>query len=552
LAPIEVVSTPRKASDRMVELNGTARTRCVLLVAHSDVAVEAVRSLQGKACTPADVAELPGLLSDLGNEFVVHAKTIERAYSEDGPSEHEPVFSLDGQPVALALLVRIVNLLDVAVAVEAEALPPPTSSNSSSCPDAAMGGDARRNMCSDRLVEIFNAGCGPRGFFRACLMLLAHEGATLACCSPWEQELCLHASLAVRLSLAWHTSNGPVAQHPCEALLAEGGLNALASLSRTKLKQLVADPSSGCFAELALALDALRLVAHFQGIRISQRNHQAIADFIPLVAHALDCAARVPQEELASGKPFPQSQEDAKLMSAGADAAAIAAVSLLAAAASVPAAVAAATMTQQQEPEQPAVEVAIAKALQKFVAGRPLSQRLAASLRSLTVKPRRARGWGFGGTSDAGAQFEKRLRTALAEADMPRECLRSAALQVDSMGRRSNVMPTGMLDHAVKTYHYTVQLACMYESVEAMVLAVHGSSVGADLVQEFRAARCDEDGDGSIVSTCMASVASTAGGSPARPAAARKNSLRGALKSLQHVVSRVAAPASSQPTDIQI
>jgi len=135
--------------------------------------------------------------------------------------------------------------------------------------------------------------------------------------------------------------------------------------------------------------------------------------------------------------------------------------------------------------------------IKHILKSRLLTLRLSAAIRVLACRPRRSRGW-FGERSNG---FDRELRVALARENVPGDSVHGAMRALNSDSGRlasSGVCEACGLHHSARAEaaaraSFSVKVAAMYDNVEAIVYAVHGSSAAAaEELAEFKSLRDEE------------------------------------------------------------
>jgi len=480
------------ASREMEPLHGSEFGHVMLLLEQADDAVKAVRGSAFGSGIAAVVSELPILVKELGAEFVVHAQTILRGgKAESGRSTlkgAERVTSVGGQPTALALLVRLVEVLDALVAAENE---DDLSWSSPGRLSRRGGGEAGRFATyGDEAHLALKSGLANGGFFKACLACL--RGGSVAINREWAHELALHSILAVRLTLAWMTP--PNVQTPSDVLLSAGGHGILLDACQELMHFLKETPDvlgpdvTSIFGELALTLDTMRLslranscVARLARSSPKSADRQAISSMVVLVMDTLSQVAAITAEAQSADPKAFQCIDDVFVAS---DAVVAVAVHLLAALTSLPGVVS----SHQLED--------IAASLNDVLKARPLTIGVAGALRSLVGL--RPKGSWFGNSGS----LDHKLRVVFSEARVPSECVRGAvrAIEETTFEQSHSGAPRSLREKAAREQDHAIIVATLYEHVEAIAIAVHGCHAVTNLMRDLKSLRdvevnstCDED-----------------------------------------------------------
>lgn len=472
-------------------LEGPERARVLLLLEQADEAMKVARGVAASRCKLRFEQELRTLLRDLGGAFAVHARA----------AEERDFGALGKVPAVLALLVRLVENLDVLVTPEDYGWDAKTFSSD-------LWGHSDYGSCAyaSEVAAALGAGLGPWGFLRHVVDCLRVFGVETRVEGPFDfaAELSLHAALAMRLFLAWVPAFG--VPWTCEAPLAQGCQETLSgAVAKVFTNRNVATAAMAAedLGMVALALDCLRLGLPCGACHVCPGGHnscESVVTLASLAAKVLECLAQRPLQTPTPGRDISQA----------ADAAAVAAVRLLTTVAELPVKV-------MVQPEKVACDL-------KLVVGRqPLSQRLAAAIHHLARKPQCKPRW-FKGA--AGSDFRRRLRRSLGHANVPQSCAEAALLamtQFAEVGRAAAPMEEqarNVVDLVARMQAGAMTAATLYAHVEGIAISVHGSAAGSELMSELRALRDDE-----AASSCVSE------GSAAKPPARR--SLQSALGRLQ-------------------
>eukprot|EP00927_Polykrikos_kofoidii_P013913 TRINITY_DN16066_c0_g1_i1.p1 TRINITY_DN16066_c0_g1~~TRINITY_DN16066_c0_g1_i1.p1 ORF type:complete len:2287 (+),score=373.46 TRINITY_DN16066_c0_g1_i1:79-6939(+) len=400
----------------VVELDGAERSKMLLLLEQSSRAVDA---LLGACHNVEDAAAasvaLPRHFLKLCDSFEVNLHVL-----SDG-TEQKPL-ALDGVPVSLAILTRIVEVLDHLVGEDDRDI----------CRSFITGGASSLTVGAapcDSVARTLSEALSPNGFLPLCLQIL---GGEIRIPIAVEQELSLHAVIAVRLLVAWIPPLS--APRPRAQLVSFGGHGALVAAAMDVLKPLLdedfpghesAEPQrpetsllSTRLANLALILDSLRVCTGCEEFasRLKRRSADAgcqlaatPATLVALSVEALEKIADLAHD--VSG-----SCSSGGVLGVALDAAATAAVWLLAVGAALPVATPLGGATPQH----------CADALRRVLEIRPLTVRFAVAIRALVCghSPSAGRGgaW-FRSWAEPNSAFAIDLQRELAAEHVAHHCV---------------------------------------------------------------------------------------------------------------------------------
>lgn len=467
-------------------LVGVERARVVTLLEQADSTCAARRSA-------AAAAEVAGLIRKLGSELTVQMRAV---------SELRGLSTVDSIPAPLAILVRLVEILDEIAS-----------------PDA---GDADDGFNQDRFgsvpvnatawaaatVEALCDGLGPHGFLPTCVDVVAgHYRQSLerhgAHQCAWELEL--HAAFALRLALGWAAP--PSVSGASDALLKIGGheriileaietinmvngdadLTSLEGIETLAHLSVILDclwmglETNACLAKLSTCERKSLGHALFSGLRFSRGRDSAslptspLTALAPLLLETLDTLSAMPTI-------FPGIDEYSNMIiPLAVDAAGTAAIGLLGKVLVSP------EVARVLSPHR------ISAALAGFIQAWPFSVRLGFAVRvvACTVLPSSC--W-FAGRN---ASKDHDLRRALAENNVPAECVRAAIRTLRCNGpsqpNRPLLFPLGR--DAAEAMRSTARSCVIFGHLEFIVFAVHGVSADNFDIASFHLLRRKLRGD---------------------------------------------------------
>jgi len=431
-----------------------------------------------------------------------------------------------------------VEVLDVLIAEG-----PTSGDETSNCSRGSRGGEGAAvfaDCCgnqSDRSTAALGAGFGSNGFLIWCLECLGNglvqaklqELGAYACAS----ELAIHAALVARLMLAWDPPPGAAAR-PCDALLATGGYSKLVSAASKAFcglqcfqqkKSLTVDRTDHgrqqqpqeekegeqalLLGQLALLLDCLRLGLGSEACTtrlLPKRRgkngskgysgggpHCEAAPLFPIALSALELAAVYPVSRNSGG--------EGMYLAAALDAVAAAALQLLASAG-----------IDDSSALPRAVANQIATEIERLVTVRPLTVRLAASLRHLVcLPPCSSRSGPRRHAVAVGIRpgLGKDLRRALAEEDVAEHILRAAKCELQCgqngawrRGSSAGTNPRGLAAQVEVQAQEAIEAGELYDHVEAIVCAIRGAVAATDADLAELRSRCQSDSSASSHLAC--------------------------------------------------
>lgn len=547
----------------LAELDGPERSRAQVQLQQADIAVAAMLgATQDAEVARAASLQLPSLLSKLCKEFAVHALAAMEA------PIGETLLAIDGVPASLAMLIRIVELLDVLVGPDGGDI----CNGSSGCTSVTASAGAGP---TDAAVRALSDAAGLGGILPLCVQILRGEVAVPS--TTFGSELSLHAVIAARLLVNWLPPLG--VPRPRGQVHAFGGHEALVN-SGLRLLHSVRDkdaPGGGggsCrgrasvssttdFAHLAMILDTLQIctgseefaadiaigrecsVGRRRGARDMVGNRTSRTDpavtLVELAIDTLEHAAILPFSPTVSG------WSGGGAASVAIDAAAAAALSLIATVAGLPLCAALG--------DEPARR--IAAALSHILSARPLTLRLAVALRGLVCKssPVGRGGW-LGARTGHTEGFFRELRRVMAAEGIAAGCVRAVRHHLDvarsahggtedeshdgSSSGVSVLMGQGIQATAAGAAAHVALFGTLYGHIEEVVRALDisgGRGGSGKACAELERLRSEDPTAGQMRQA--SSVEGADGSERAQPPhARRRSSLDDALRSLRRSIRR--------------
>eukprot|EP00927_Polykrikos_kofoidii_P022080 TRINITY_DN2069_c0_g1_i5.p1 TRINITY_DN2069_c0_g1~~TRINITY_DN2069_c0_g1_i5.p1 ORF type:complete len:1124 (-),score=145.39 TRINITY_DN2069_c0_g1_i5:296-3667(-) len=546
-----LAGSSHQVSKQVVELHGSERSRVQLQLEQADEALAAISHAKQESEQARTASlHLPTILSSICREFAVHFLA-----TVDAPIGELPV-AVDGVPAILAMLVRIVSLLDVLVAQD--------SGESCNC---GFGHSAPSvgAAATDAVVRALSDSAGLGGVLPLCVRIMHAECRSLP--APSSNELLLHAVITVRLLVEWVPPIG--VPRPRGQLHTLGAHDAMVSAALTLQHDLSCEKQSvssershgvdaiSCeeaittrFAQLALVLDSLGIctgsqefVADFaNGRRFSSggkfkddRSSQEAylpKTFCELSADVLERVASIPFSLNACST-------GGGALSVAIDAAAASSIRLFTAAASL----------QMHDALSETICQRVATSLSSILAERPLTLRLAVALRGLACSASPAnRGNWFRSRVIHTDNFFKELRRSMAAEDVVAGCVRAVRHSLEvartaqsefeddsqdgSCNQASVLVGQSVQAAAAGAAAHVALFGALYSHVEVIVRSLEGSGSnrrGSNASAELE--RILQDGEkesSNMDDVCMVELAASQ--------VQRKGAVESALRSLRRSI----------------
>eukprot|EP00927_Polykrikos_kofoidii_P060638 TRINITY_DN5557_c0_g1_i2.p1 TRINITY_DN5557_c0_g1~~TRINITY_DN5557_c0_g1_i2.p1 ORF type:complete len:1495 (+),score=205.90 TRINITY_DN5557_c0_g1_i2:117-4601(+) len=547
------------------ELRGPERSRVQLQLDLTDEALGAMlganRRVDGANTSS---TRLPHLLSKLCKEFAVHF------HDEMEAPIGEKQLAVDGVPATLAMLLRIVELLDALI----------SNDGGDVCQSGGVASSApvAGAAATDSVVRGLSDCAGFGGILPLCIHILCAEVASPSI--NFNNEWLLHAIIAVRLLVEWLPPLG--VPRPRGQLHASGGYDALVKLATDLLRSLRGEEvstsnasvtnghngrslgvASTLLAQLAMVLDSLRICcgSHefvadlasgrtngarrgLNGLHGSRGDGPGLSDspatLAELSADALDYLATLPF--------MPITRVDGSgVASVAIDAAAAAATRLLATSASLP----------SPRALSGTISHRTAVALSHLLGERPMTLRLVVAIRGLACSASQA---GYGGGPHWQAvrteSFLQDLHRTMAAEGVAAGCVRAVRHSIDvaksansgcdeesldgTFSEASALVGQGIQAAAAGAAAHLTLFGALYNHVEAIVRSLDacgGRGCGGEASAQLKKMLSEDMANHrrSVAATADIAEEDDAG---APPQIQRKSSVEGALKSLRRSIRR--------------
>jgi hypothetical protein len=546
-----LAGSSHQVSKQVVELHGSERSRVQLQLEQADKALAAISHAKQESEQARTASlHLPTILSSICREFAVHFLA-----TVDAPIGELPV-AVDGVPAILAMLVRIVSLLDVLVAQD--------SGESCNC---GFGHSAPSvgAAATDAVVRALSDSAGLGGVLPLCVRIMHAECRSLP--APSSNELLLHAVITVRLLVEWVPPIG--VPRPRGQLHTLGAHDAMVSAALTLQHDLSCEKQSvssershgvdaiSCeeaittrFAQLALVLDSLGIctgsqefVADFaNGRRFSsggkfKDDRSSQEAYLPKTF----CALSVDVLERVASIPFSLNacSTGGGALSVAIDAAAASSIRLFTAAASL----------QMHDALSETICQRVATSLSSILAERPLTLRLAVALRGLACSASPAnRGNWFRSRVIHTDNFFKELRRSMAAEDVVAGCVRAVRHSLEvartaqsefeddsqdgSCNQASVLVGQSVQAAAAGAAAHVALFGALYSHVEVIVRSLEGSGSnrrGSNASAELERILQDGEKESSNMDDgCMVELAASQ--------VQRKGAVESALRSLRRSI----------------
>eukprot|EP00930_Biecheleria_cincta_P082468 TRINITY_DN72199_c0_g1_i1.p1 TRINITY_DN72199_c0_g1~~TRINITY_DN72199_c0_g1_i1.p1 ORF type:complete len:1473 (+),score=252.05 TRINITY_DN72199_c0_g1_i1:87-4505(+) len=428
---------------------GRDRAALLLLLGQAESTFKAVHSKQ-----PGAEAHAPLLLAKLSSEMAVALQSL---------SENHSIETLDGKPLLLSLLARLVEMLDTLV-------PPEDIAAESMITDALNpGGGEACPAYTDGVMHALREALGSNGFLQQCLACLANsdlwqrlqgDGA-----KDFSKELRLLLLLAVRLAMAWAPPRSVM--RPEEIMCAFQGPKILIDLAVQLNYSLQSPESADAFgvAQLTLVFDSLRLLlrAGYPALEAHSKAKgvRTMPPIAPIAIEVMQTIATLDSAVMPQNALLP------------------AALRLLASVLDLPGA------SASVDPHL------VAQALSSAIAGQPLTLGFVAAARDVVVDTERRSHW----FSQDGklSKLRKELRASFDAERVPSQLAISAKehLQKVLMHESDMANSCGLSQKLKEKTARVIFAGLLHDHIEAVVLAVYGSTLAVDEMAELKSLRAE-------------------------------------------------------------
>jgi len=287
-------------SGHFIQLEFTERAKVLLLLEQADLAMEDTSIAPAASQLQQDLSKI---LRDLSLQFATYVQALRDPGNK--------VLMIGGVPAALALLLRIVEVLDALIPGEEGGN---TANRAIHCSPAPAPAQVSAHR-DDTLVRAVVDAWSPRGFLLGVLHSLggdAQAALTKVGMYTAASELCLHAAFATRIMTGWIP---PLATtRPCDPFVTSGGSEILLKLVTTILNDmkddsgdtLIGDATTDRLVLLTLSLDSLRLMRFDtagrrfmkRGTRSSTAGQSPVGPLAPCAVEALEVVADIRDTEV--------------------------------------------------------------------------------------------------------------------------------------------------------------------------------------------------------------------------------------------------------------